>query len=206
MELTSRQRLERRRAMEEKRNRDADKRRKASEKVRTPTIKRQQEMNREKARERYGASELEARAKRQAAEGGSDAPRARMKPSAPAKATEPSEKRPTTIAEARKMGSKFYYKDGKKMAAVTAEQLEASGYDSLRAYMNAWKDPKNPPKKEKKSEFRDSPRGAVSEKGLYSKGGMAKKKKMNRGGAMIGANMTPARQMKSGMNDYRGKK
>lgn len=203
MELTSRQRLERRRAMEEKRNRAADKRRKASEKVRTPTIERQQEMARTKAREKYGASELEARAKRQAAEGTLERPRARMKSSTRTEASEPSEKRPTTIAEARKMGSKYFYRNGEKKAAVTAEQLEASGYETLKEYMNAWKDPKNPPKK---SEFRDSPRGAVSEKGMYNKGGMAKKKKMNRGGAMIGANMTPARQMKNGMNDYRGKK
>ena len=54
----------------------------------------------------------------------------------PKKTTE--SKEPRTIAEAKRMGKSYFVgKDGKKKAAVTAEQLKASGHKTLRAYLNA---------------------------------------------------------------------
>jgi len=48
------------------------------------------------------------------------------------------EKNPKSIAEARRKGSDtFIGKDGRKKAAVTKEELEASGYKTLREYLNA---------------------------------------------------------------------
>jgi len=48
------------------------------------------------------------------------------------------EKNPKSIAEARRKGSDtFIGKDGMKKAAVTKEELEASGYKTLREYLNA---------------------------------------------------------------------
>jgi len=47
-------------------------------------------------------------------------------------------KEPSTIAEAKRMGKSYYIgKDGKKKAAVTAEDLKKSGHKTLRAYLNA---------------------------------------------------------------------
>ena len=47
-------------------------------------------------------------------------------------------KEPRTIAEAKRMGKSYYIgKDGKKKAAVTAEDLKKSGHKTLRAYLNA---------------------------------------------------------------------
>lgn len=47
-------------------------------------------------------------------------------------------KEPRTIAEARRMGKSYFIgKDGKKKAAVTAEQLKKSGHKNLTAYLNA---------------------------------------------------------------------
>ena len=54
----------------------------------------------------------------------------------PKKTTE--SKEPRTIAEAKRVGKSYFVgKDGKKKAAVTAEQLKASGHKTLRAYLNA---------------------------------------------------------------------
>ena len=45
---------------------------------------------------------------------------------------------PRTIAQAKKMGKLYFVdKNGKKKAAVTAEDLKKSGHKSLRAYLNA---------------------------------------------------------------------
>ena len=47
-------------------------------------------------------------------------------------------KEPSTIAEAKRMGKSYYIgKDGKKKAAVTAEDLKKSGHKTLRAYLTA---------------------------------------------------------------------
>ena len=52
----------------------------------------------------------------------------------------PAEGQPKSIAQARKMGKDtFIGKDGRKKAAVTKEELEASGYKTLREYLNAQK-------------------------------------------------------------------
>ena len=52
------------------------------------------------------------------------------------KTTEPKE--PRTIAEAKRMGKSYFIgKDGKKKAAVTAEDLKKSGHKTLQAYLNA---------------------------------------------------------------------
>ena len=45
---------------------------------------------------------------------------------------------PRTIAQAKKMGKLYFVdKNGKKKAAVTAEDLKKSGHKTLRAYLNA---------------------------------------------------------------------
>jgi len=45
---------------------------------------------------------------------------------------------PRNIAQAKKMGKLYFVdKNGKKKAAVTAEDLKKSGHKSLRAYLNA---------------------------------------------------------------------
>jgi len=55
---------------------------------------------------------------------------------AKAKTTAPKE--PRTIAEAKRMGKSYFIgKDGKKKAAVTAEDLKKSGHKNLQAYLNA---------------------------------------------------------------------
>tara|TARA_B100000161_G_scaffold254479_1_gene215835 strand:+ start:871 stop:2868 length:1998 start_codon:yes stop_codon:yes gene_type:complete len=46
---------------------------------------------------------------------------------------------PKSIKEARKMKSATFTRDGKKKAAVTKEELEASGLGSLREYLNQMK-------------------------------------------------------------------
>lgn len=47
-------------------------------------------------------------------------------------------KEPRTIAEAKRMGKAYFIgKDGKKKAAVTAEDLKKSGHKNLQAYLNA---------------------------------------------------------------------
>jgi len=52
----------------------------------------------------------------------------------------PAEGQPKSIAQAKKMGKDtFIGKDGRKKAAVTKEELEASGYKTLREYLNAQK-------------------------------------------------------------------
>ena len=52
----------------------------------------------------------------------------RDKPSERAKITQTVGGRPRTIAQAQKMGKKYFYdKNGKRKAAVTAEQLKKSG-------------------------------------------------------------------------------
>lgn len=48
----------------------------------------------------------------------------------------PKDQQKTSLAAARKAGHLYYYKNGKKMAAVSAEMLKKSGFKSLRAYMN----------------------------------------------------------------------
>ncbi len=48
----------------------------------------------------------------------------------------PKNEQKTSLAAARKAGHLYYYKNGKKMAAVSAEMLKKSGFKSLRAYMN----------------------------------------------------------------------
>jgi len=48
----------------------------------------------------------------------------------------PKNEQQTSLAAARKAGHLYYYKNGKKMAAVSAEMLKKSGFKSLRAYMN----------------------------------------------------------------------
>lgn len=60
----------------------------------------------------------------------------------------PAEGQPKSIAQARKMGKDtFIGKDGRKKAAVTKEELEASGYKSLREYLNAKRKAKPKPMK-----------------------------------------------------------
>jgi hypothetical protein len=74
-------------------------------------------------------------------------PKPRSKPTVPpAQATKsnvkklkrnvPKDQQKTSLAAARKAGHLYYYKNGKKMAAVSAEMLKKSGFKSLRAYMN----------------------------------------------------------------------
>lgn len=47
-------------------------------------------------------------------------------------------KEPRTIAEAKRMGKSYFIgRDGKKKAAVTAEDLKKSGHKNLQAYLNA---------------------------------------------------------------------
>ena len=47
-------------------------------------------------------------------------------------------KEPSTIAEAKRMGKSYFIgRDGKKKAAVTAEDLKKSGHKNLQAYLNA---------------------------------------------------------------------
>ena len=47
-------------------------------------------------------------------------------------------KEPTSIAQAKRMGKSYFIgKDGKKKAAVTAEDLKKSGHKNLQAYLNA---------------------------------------------------------------------
>jgi hypothetical protein len=58
------------------------------------------------------------------------------------KAAKPNPGKPNTeprnIAQAKKMGKLYFVdKNGKKKAAVTAEDLKKSGHKSLRAYLNA---------------------------------------------------------------------
>lgn len=72
-------------------------------------------------------------------------------------------KEPRTIAEAKKMGKSYFIgKDGKKKAAVTREELAASGL-SLSEYLNKKKKSSKSPAKKSK--------GGMAKK--YSKGGYA---------------------------------
>jgi hypothetical protein len=72
----------------------------------------------------------------------------------------PAEGQPKSIAEARKAGKDtFIGKDGRKKAAVTKEELEASGYKSLREYLNA----------QRKSKPKDMKKGGKTSS--YKKGG-----------------------------------
>ena len=48
----------------------------------------------------------------------------------------PKTEQKTSSAAARKAGHLYYYKDGKKMAAVTGDMLKKSGFKTLRAFMN----------------------------------------------------------------------
>ena len=64
-------------------------------------------------------------------------PKAPSTPNTPkAPSTSTSQGEPRSIAEAKKMGKDYFVgKDGKRKAAVTAEELKASGM-SLRDYLN----------------------------------------------------------------------
>ena len=65
-----------------------------------------------------------------------DTPTATKAKAKPAKkvSTTTSDSKPTSIAAAKKAGSLYYYKDGKKMAAVLKSDLKDG--ESLRQYMN----------------------------------------------------------------------
>jgi len=83
------------------------------------------------------------------------------------------EKNPKSIAEARRKGSDtFIGKDGRKKAAVTKEELEASGYKTLREYLNAKNKKKKKPAMRKggnvaKYAFGGKVRGAgIAKKGV----------------------------------------
>lgn len=66
----------------------------------------------------------------------------------PKTASSNTSKEPTSIAQAKRMGKSYFIgKDGKKKAAVTAEDLKKSGHKTLRAYLNA---KGKPAKKDKK--------------------------------------------------------
>jgi len=56
----------------------------------------------------------------------------------PKTASSNTSKEPTSIAQAKRMGKSYFIgKDGKKKAAVTAEDLKKSGHKNLQAYLNA---------------------------------------------------------------------
>lgn len=83
----------------------------------------------------------------------------------------PAEGQPKSIAEARKAGKDtFIGNDGRKKAAVTKEELEASGYKSLREYLNAQK--KSKPKAMKNGGKTSSYKkgGSVRGAGIAKKG------------------------------------
>jgi len=72
------------------------------------------------------------------------------------KTPDKADSRPTSIAAAKKAGSLYYYKDGKKMAAVLKSDLKDG--ESLRQYMNRMTNKTSrkstPAKKEKKKEVK----------------------------------------------------
>jgi hypothetical protein len=83
----------------------------------------------------------------------------------------PAEGQPKSIAEARKAGKDtFIGNDGRKKAAVTKEELEASGYKSLREYLNAQRQSKPKPMKKggKTSSYKKG--GSVRGAGIAKKG------------------------------------
>jgi hypothetical protein len=83
----------------------------------------------------------------------------------------PAEGQPKSIAEARKAGKDtFIGNDGRKKAAVTKEELEASGYKSLREYLNAQRQskPKAMKKGGKTSSYKKG--GSVRGAGIAKKG------------------------------------
>ena len=81
------------------------------------------------------------------------------------------EKNPKSIAEAKKKGSDtFIGKDGRKKAAVTKEELEASGYKSLREYLNAQRKKKKPAMKKGGDVAKYAAGGSVRGAGIATKG------------------------------------
>jgi hypothetical protein len=82
------------------------------------------------------------------------------------------EKNPKSIAEARRMGSDtFIGKDGMKKAAVTKEELEASGYKTLREYLNAKNREKKKPAMKKGGKVPGyAPGGKVRGAGIAKRG------------------------------------
>ena len=64
--------------------------------------------------------------------------KATSKPKPKAETKKPETKEPRTIAQAKRMGKSYFIgRDGKKKAAVTAEDLKKSGHKTLQAYLNA---------------------------------------------------------------------
>ena len=82
------------------------------------------------------------------------------------------EKNPKSIAEARRKGSDtFIGKDGRKKAAVTKEELEASGYKTLREYLNAKNRKKKKPAMKKGGKVPGyAPGGKIRGAGIAKKG------------------------------------
>ena len=83
-----------------------------------------------------------------------------------AKTSDSSNSKPTSIAAAKKAGSLYYYKNGKKMAAVLKSDLK--GGESLRQYMNRMTSKtakKSPPPNKKKD---SKPVDTITPTGLRS--------------------------------------
>tara|TARA_R110001583_G_scaffold96420_1_gene240695 strand:+ start:182 stop:1081 length:900 start_codon:yes stop_codon:yes gene_type:complete len=101
-----------------------------------------------------------------------------------------------SMAAAKKAGSLYYEKDGKKMAAVSKEDL-APG-QSLRDYMN------EKTNKKRKGKFISPSKDEMSMDMPKMKGGGAMKTKMSTKGGMKGGGMTTKGYAKGGMKDLSG--
>ena len=101
-----------------------------------------------------------------------------------------------SMAAAKKAGSLYYEKDGKKMAAVSKEDL-APG-QSLRDYMN------EKTNKKRKGKFISPSEDEMSMDMPKMKGGGAMKTKMSTKGGMKGGGMTTKGYAKGGMKDLSG--
>jgi len=98
--------------------------------------------------------------------------------SSPKPKTESTKKEPTSIAEAKRMGKSYFIgRDGKRKAAVTKEELDASGM-SLNEYLN---------KQQGKTPAKKAKGGVAAKKNAFAKGGMAN----------CGASVPPNRKAKS---------